>query len=92
MASLRSRLLLGAALWTIGLFIVTIVSVTAYMMHHPGSPPKFHGFFSHMVPLTIVALVCLAIGVAQIRRGMAPINQLRARLGAGQRRRGNVSE
>jgi signal transduction histidine kinase len=82
MASLRSRLLFGAVLWTIGLFIVTLVVITAYMMGHPGAPAKFHGFFTHPVPLTIVALVCLAIGVAQVRRGVTPINQLRARLGA----------
>jgi signal transduction histidine kinase len=82
MASLRSRLALGAVLWTIGLFIVTLVVVTAYMMGHPGAPARVHGFFTHPVPLTIVALVCLAIGVAQVRRGVTPINQLRARLGA----------
>jgi signal transduction histidine kinase len=82
MVSLRSRLLLGAVLWTIGLFIITLVVITAYMMHHPGAPAKFHGFFTRPVPLTIVALVCLAIGLAQVRRGMSPINQLRARLGA----------
>jgi signal transduction histidine kinase len=82
MASLRSRLLLGAVLWTIGLFIITLVVITAYMMHHPGAPAKFHGFFTHPVPLTSVALMCLAIGFAQVRRGMSPINQLRARLSA----------
>jgi signal transduction histidine kinase len=82
MVSLRSRLLLGAVLWTIGLFIVTLVVITAYMLRHPGAPQKFHGFFTHPVPLTIVALACLAIGVVQVRRGVTPINQLRARLGA----------
>ncbi len=82
MPSLRSRLLLGAVLWTIGLFIITLVVITAYMTHHPGAPAKLHGFFTHPIPLTIVALVCLAIGVAQVRRGVSPINQLRARLGA----------
>jgi len=82
MVSLRSRLLLGAVLWTIGLFIVTLVVITAYMVRHPGAPQKFHGFFTHPVPLTIAALVCLAVGVAQVRRGVTPINQLRARLGA----------
>jgi signal transduction histidine kinase len=81
-ASLRWRLLLGAMLWTIGLFIVTLVAITAYMMRHPGAPQKFHGFFTHPVPLTIVALVCLALGIAQVRRGITPINRLRARLGA----------
>jgi signal transduction histidine kinase len=82
MPSLRSRLLLGAVLWTIGLFIITLVVITAYMLRHPGAPQKFHGLFTHPVPLTAVALVCLAIGVAQVRRGLTPINQLRARLGA----------
>ncbi len=82
MVSLRSRLVLGAVLWTIGLFIVTLVVITAYMIRHPGAPQKFHGLFVHPVPQTIVAIVCLALGFAQVRRGMTPINQLRARLGA----------
>ena len=82
MESLRSRLLLGAVLWTIGLFIVTLVVVTAYMLHHPGAPVKFHRLFTHPLPLTIAALVCLALGVLQVRRGVMPINQMRTRLGA----------
>jgi len=80
--SLRSRLLLGAVLWAIGLFILTLVVITAYMMHHPGAPKKFHGFFTHSLPLTSVGLVCLAIGVSQVRRGLTLIKQLRSRLGA----------
>jgi signal transduction histidine kinase len=82
MVSLRSRLLLGAVLWMIGLFIVTLVVITAYMLHHPGAPQKFHGLFTRPLPLTVAALVCLAVGAAQVRRGLTPINQLRARLGA----------
>lgn len=82
MASLRRRLLLGAVLWTSGLFMLAGVLVTAMMLHHYRAPALVHGFFAHYLPVTILGLLCLAIGVMAVRRGVAPINQLRTRLGA----------
>src|SRR6185436_13636677 len=40
--SLRSRLLLGAVLWTIGLFTVTGIALTQVMLHHPTAPRAVH--------------------------------------------------
>ncbi len=80
--SLRSRLLLGALLWTAGLFIVAGLLVTQLMFRYPEAPGIFHGAFTHTVALSVVALVCLVAGLAQVRSGVSPVNQLRARLSA----------
>jgi signal transduction histidine kinase len=80
--SLRARLVLGALLWTLGLFMLAGVLVTAAMLHHYSGPGVVHGFFGHYVPVTAAAFLCLGVGVLQVRRGVSPINQLRARLAA----------
>jgi signal transduction histidine kinase len=80
--SLRARLLLGASLWTIGLFLVVGVLIIHVAFRHPSTPGLVHGFFSHTTILCIVALISIVAGVAQVRRGVSPVNQLRARLAA----------
>ena len=82
-ASLRSRLLLGALLWTGGLFLAAFVIVTVIMLRYPRSPIFLHGLaHSHAIAFSLVALVCLAAGLSQVRRGLSPINELRDRLAA----------
>ena len=81
-ASLRSRVMFGAVLWTIGLFLLAGVGLTTAMLHYPRAPIVFHGFFAHAVALLALALLCLFAGLAQVRRGLASIDQLRARLAA----------
>jgi signal transduction histidine kinase len=80
--SLRGRLLLGAVLWTIGLFVVTGVVLTQVMFRHPHAPRVLHDAFSHATVLTILAVVCMVVGLTQVRRGMSPIERLRERLSA----------
>jgi signal transduction histidine kinase len=77
--SLRRRLLVGAALWTIGLFGLGIVTwhVTLGNRHPPG---VMRLIFAHAHLVAVVCLGCLAAGLLQVRRGWSPINQLRARL------------
>jgi signal transduction histidine kinase len=75
--SLRARFLVGSILWTIGLLAVahmTFVALVEYM------PQRL--FIRHWTALSIVALAFLLGGLSQVRRGLSPVNQLRARLGA----------
>ncbi len=44
--SLRARILLGAVLWTTGLFAVLGVIMTQIMFRHPSAPRVFHSFFA----------------------------------------------
>ena len=79
--SLRAQVFLGAILWSAGLFFGAGLLLTHYMLFAPEAPGIFHGFFYHyMWPIAIGALVCLVVGLAQVRRGLASFNELRARL------------
>jgi signal transduction histidine kinase len=79
--SLRSRVLLGAAFWTGGLFVLGGVALTVAMALHPHSPAVVHRFFVH--PVTIAtALALLAAGAWQVRVGLSGVDALRPRLRA----------
>jgi signal transduction histidine kinase len=82
---------LGAFLWTAGLFVAAFVLLTAVMLANPSSPRVIHGVaHTYAVVLAMLALVCMAAGFSLVRRGVSPINQLRERLTAvhaGQDRR-----
>jgi signal transduction histidine kinase len=78
--SLRSRLLLGAALWTTGLFIVAGLVLTQIMFRNPRAPGVFHDWFLNVMPLSIAAIACLVAGLFQVRRGLASFSELRTRL------------
>ena len=80
-ASLRRRLLLGAGLWTLGLFVAGLTISTALMLRYHSVARVMHGIaYSHALMFSLVAIVCLLAGLSQVRRGVAPINQLRGRL------------
>jgi signal transduction histidine kinase len=79
--SLRSRLLFGTVLWTIGLVIVASAAlVLAIESHHrPSMALIVHDVFTR--PLVILfAVLAMAAGFLQVRRGVSPINNLRSRL------------
>jgi signal transduction histidine kinase len=79
--SLRSRLLFGTVLWTIGLVIVASAAlVLAIESHHrPSMALIVHYIFTR--PLVILfAVLAMAAGFLQVRRGVSPINNLRSRL------------
>jgi len=79
--SLRARVFLGALLWSAGLFLGAGLLLTHYMLFAPQAPGIFHGFFFHyMTPIAITTVVCLIVGLAQVRRGLASFDELRARL------------
>ena len=77
--SLRMRLLIGAALWTVGLFGLGVVSWHVTLGNR--LPPTIvHVVFNHAAAVSVVCLACLVAGLLHVRRGWSPINQLRTRL------------
>jgi signal transduction histidine kinase len=79
--SLRSHLLFGTVLWTIGLVIVASAAlILAIESHHrPSLAFVVHDVFTR--PLVILfAVFAMAAGFLQVRRGVSPINNLRSRL------------
>ena len=80
--TLRWRVLIGAVFWTAGFFVLTSVVLTAIMFHHRSVPLLLHTMFGHWVPSLAIAMICLFAGLWHVRRGLAPVNQLRARLAA----------
>jgi signal transduction histidine kinase len=80
--SLRAQVLVGAALWTIGLFIMASLALTGTMVRHPTVPIRVHRALSHVGLASTIAIACMAAGVWSVRRGLASIGQLRSRLSA----------
>jgi signal transduction histidine kinase len=80
--SLRAHVLLGATLWTAGLFIAAGVAVTFVMYHHPSTPRMIHAPFLYFRTCAIVAVICMIAGLWQVRLGLSAVQQLRARLNA----------
>jgi signal transduction histidine kinase len=80
-SSLRGRLLLGAFLWTVGLFAAAIMISTWVMMRYPRYPLYLHGAASHYgYATTAVIVLCMIAGLIQVRRGLRPFDRLRERL------------
>ena len=80
--SLRARIMLGAVLWSTGLFAVLGVIMTQIIYRHPSAPRVFHNFFLHVPGISILALACLIVGFIQVRSGLTAVDRLRARLAA----------
>ena len=79
--SLRARIILGATLWTSGLFIGFGVVLTHAMLVNPRAPDFFHRLFiRHMFELILVTALALIVGLVQVRRGLSLFNDLRGRL------------
>src|SRR5262245_15861457 len=73
--SLRSRLVLGAILWTVG--IVAVVNHVSLVLLHRGPLPM--GVL-HYTLMGILAVGVLIAGLSQVGGGLKPLQQLRARL------------
>jgi signal transduction histidine kinase len=74
-SSLRSRVIGGSVLWTIGIVVVVILMGAMFAHRFPTWVSVFH-----RAGLTCVALILIAAGLNQLRRGLLPLKQLRARL------------
>ena len=85
--SLRTRVLIGALLWTVGLVLLSFVIIAHVFQHAPelpflGRQGTIHYIWgSHAFLIVVTSAVALAVGALQVRRGLAGITQLRARLG-----------
>jgi signal transduction histidine kinase len=79
--SLRSRLLFGSLLWTIGLVIMASAALILAIesIHRPSIAGVVHDFFTRPV-VVLLAMFAMIAGFLQVRRGVSPINSLRARL------------
>ena len=87
--SLRARILAGALLWSLGLFVAASFLLTRTMLLHPGVLRPVHRTFEHPFAAG-VALLCLIAGFVLVRRGIAGVQQIRAHLSslhAGRERR-----
>jgi signal transduction histidine kinase len=74
--SFRSRLFIGALLWTAGLLAVTHVLWSLLFWRF--------GFtlIAHSTMIALAAIAFMIAGLSQVRRGLSPFDQLRARLTA----------
>jgi len=75
-------LVVGAVLWTVGLFFLASLLFTQVMVWHPRAPRFVHGLLSHVAAVSVVALACMAAGAWQVRRGLSSVERLRTRLSA----------
>jgi len=79
--SLRLRIFLGAVLWSMGLFLLSGLILTHYMLYVPQAPGIFHGVFVHyMIIVTLAMIASIVVGFIQVKRGLASFNELRANL------------
>jgi signal transduction histidine kinase len=75
--SLRSRILLGALLWTLGAAVITHLAAMTLQIRFPQRNLVLHGS-----GMSVTALLLLLAGLWLVRRGMSPISRLRERLAA----------
>ncbi len=89
--SLRTRLIVGALLWTLGLFGILVVLHNEIMRRNPWLPRHLMAVtIVHTPQLTAIAAICLVIGLLQVRRGVSGVQRLRGAVTAlrkGEQRR-----
>ena len=59
-SSLRWGVLIGAAMWTAGLFVFVGLGATWFVFHYPRGPIILHGPFTHVAPSLAVASIQVA--------------------------------
>ena len=77
MRSLRLYVIVGAALWTVGLMAVWAVMLTAHREAFQSLAVVHH--YPHT--LMVVAIAAMIMGMGIVTRGIAPLHELRRRLG-----------
>jgi signal transduction histidine kinase len=79
--TLRLRIFFGAILWSMGLFLLSGMILTHYMLYVPQAPGIFHGVFVHYMMVIVVAMLAsMWLGLRQVRRGLASFSDLRTNL------------
>lgn len=84
MRSLRSRILAGAGVWTLGLFIGGMLLSSAVRLHHQRSFPVMLHLTAETYWRTslLIMIVCIVLGLRWVRSGLTPLGLLRHRLNA----------
>ncbi len=80
--SLRSRILLGAGLWTLGLFVLFGLLLTQTMLRGPGTIIYVHRTFLNVGALVALAAATLAGGFSLVRGGLKSFGAITVRLAA----------
>jgi signal transduction histidine kinase len=86
--SLRTRVLLGAILWTAGLVLLSFVVIAHVFKHFPdlpvlGKSGSIHYIWgTHALFIVVTSVIAMVGGALQVRWGLAGIARLRTRLGA----------
>jgi signal transduction histidine kinase len=81
--SLRTKILWGAILWTVGLFVAALIVSTALMLRFRFTAVFMHGMASaHGAALLGVVGLCLIAGFVLVRRALTPLARLRTELAA----------
>ena len=81
--SLRGRILSGAVLWSVGLFVAAMVIATWLMVQYRWLAVRIHGAAgAHSLVFGVVVVVLLILGLRQVRRALSPLDRLRERLAA----------
>ena len=93
MRSLRVRILLGAVLWTIGLFVATMLVATAVMLEYRQVAITLHGkAYEHALLGVSLGVAFLAAGFLQMRKALSSISQMRGGLSRVHAREGTRVE
>ena len=81
--SLRARVLIGAALWTVGFFLLS-GALMMWLLYtgRPHVPDLVHHMFAQTAVMFVVAAVFVTAGFLQVRRGLTSLADLRAGLAA----------
>ena len=79
--SLRGRVFLGAALWTMGLFLAGVLFTNLLIYNFRRFPNYLHATtYAHTALFILVAIGCLVGGLLQVRNGLSSVDRLRSRL------------
>ena len=73
--SLRTRVITGALLWTVGLLAAAHVISFSIAVRFPHLT-----YIAHGTAIGMLAILCLVAGFAQVRRGLKPFAELHAQL------------
>ncbi len=79
--SLRARVLIGAALWTVGFFLISgVLMMWLIYSGRPHVPETVHQVFGQTFIMLLLATILVATGFMSVRRGLGSLADLRARL------------
>jgi signal transduction histidine kinase len=81
--SLRARLMIGAALWTVGLLTVaSVIGIIALLGHPIQHAFILRALFTYPWSALVAAAVCMLLGFWQVKKGLSALDELRTQLSA----------